>query len=145
MIKRSCENIIKKNIRNTKVVYLHKETLFFCSILLFTLREHHIFCCIFDESERKCFAILNRKNHSMEKFILPTKRLSIRLNLCLKKTCASKTFLWLCLGLHATAVDCAHELIMGSLEQKERLAKFSKINKQGVLNKVGEGGKKQDN
>ena len=26
--------------------------------------EHHLFCCIFDESEGKCFAILNRKNHS---------------------------------------------------------------------------------
>ena len=24
----------------------------------------HLFCCIFDESETKCFAILNRKNHS---------------------------------------------------------------------------------
>ena len=26
--------------------------------------ERHLFCCIFDESEGKCFAILNRKNHS---------------------------------------------------------------------------------
>ena len=26
--------------------------------------ERHLFCCIFDESERKCFAILNRKSHS---------------------------------------------------------------------------------
>ena len=34
-----------------------KNHLFFCSILLFTLR-------IFVESEGKCFAILNRKNHS---------------------------------------------------------------------------------
>ena len=27
MIKRPCENINKKNIRNTKVVYLHEESL----------------------------------------------------------------------------------------------------------------------
>ena len=26
--------------------------------------ERHLFCCIFDESEGKCFAIINRKNHS---------------------------------------------------------------------------------
>ena len=26
--------------------------------------ESHSFCCIFGESEGKCFAILNRKNHS---------------------------------------------------------------------------------
>ena len=26
--------------------------------------ERYLFCCIFDESEEKCFAILNRKNHS---------------------------------------------------------------------------------
>ena len=26
--------------------------------------ERHLFCCIFDESQGKCFAILNRKNHS---------------------------------------------------------------------------------
>ena len=25
--------------------------------------ERHLFCYIFDESEGKCFAILNRKNH----------------------------------------------------------------------------------
>ena len=25
---------------------------------------HHLFCCIFDESEEKCFGILNRKNYS---------------------------------------------------------------------------------
>ena len=24
--------------------------------------EHHLLCCIFDEPEGKCFAILNRKN-----------------------------------------------------------------------------------
>ena len=26
--------------------------------------ERHLFCCIFDKSEGKYFAILNRKNHS---------------------------------------------------------------------------------
>ena len=26
--------------------------------------ERHIFCCIFDESEGKCFAILNKKNYT---------------------------------------------------------------------------------
>ena len=26
--------------------------------------DPHLFCCIFDKSEGKCFAILNRKNHS---------------------------------------------------------------------------------
>ena len=26
--------------------------------------ERHLFYCIFDESEGKCFAILNRKNHN---------------------------------------------------------------------------------
>ena len=41
-----------------------KNHLFFCSTFLFTLRERHLFGCIFDESEGKCFAILNRKNHS---------------------------------------------------------------------------------
>ena len=39
--------------------------------------ERHLFCCIFDESEGKCFAILNRKNHSMEKFMLVRKMLNI--------------------------------------------------------------------
>ena len=47
--------------------------------------------------------------------------------------------------LHATAVDCAHELIKRESGIKGRLAKFSKINKRGVLNKVGEGGKKRNN
>ena len=47
--------------------------------------------------------------------------------------------------LHTTAVDCAHELINGeSGEKKGRLTKFSKINKRGVLNKFGEGGKKRN-
>ena len=35
-------------------------------------RERHI-----DESEGKCFAIRNRKNHSIEKFMLPRKMLNI--------------------------------------------------------------------
>ena len=26
--------------------------------------ERHLLCCIFGESEGKCFAIINRKNHS---------------------------------------------------------------------------------
>ena len=38
--------------------------------------ERHLFCCIFDDSEGKCFAILNRKNHSMKKFMLPRKMLN---------------------------------------------------------------------
>ena len=44
--------------------------------------------------------------------------------------------------LPATTVNCAHELINGESEKKWKLAKFSKIYKQGVLNKVGEGDKK---
>ena len=60
-----------------------------------------------------------------------------------KNMCIKNSFVALP-RLHATAVDCAHERITGSLEQKERLAKFSKINKQGVLNKVGEGDKKTE-
>ena len=47
--------------------------------------------------------------------------------------------------LHATAVDCAHDLVNGESGIKGRLVKFSKINKRGVLNKVGEGGKKWNN
>ena len=30
--------------------------------------ERHLFCCIFDESERKCFTILNRKNHNHSQY-----------------------------------------------------------------------------
>ena len=59
-----------------------------------------------------------------------------------KQTCTSNSFVALS-RLHATAVECAHELI--NWDKKGRLAKFSKINKQGVLNKVGEGGKKRNN
>ena len=36
--------------------------------------ERHLFCCIFGESERKCFAILNRKNHSQYWKIHPTQK-----------------------------------------------------------------------
>ena len=39
--------------------------------------ERHSFWCIFDESEGKCFAMLDRKNHSMKKFLLPRKMLNI--------------------------------------------------------------------
>ena len=28
--------------------------------------DHHLFFCIFDESEGKCFARLNRKSHSRQ-------------------------------------------------------------------------------
>ena len=44
-------------------------------------------------------------------------------------------------SLHANAADCAHELINGESGIKGRLAKLSKINERGVLNKVGEGAK----
>ena len=47
--------------------------------------------------------------------------------------------------LHATAVDCAHELIKGQSGIKGGLAKSSIINKWGVLNKVEEGDKKRNN
>ena len=40
--------------------------------------ERHLFCCIFDESEGKCFAILNRKIIvRMEKFMLSRKIVNI--------------------------------------------------------------------
>ena len=40
--------------------------------------ERHLFCCIFDKSERKCFAILTEKiTVSMEKFMLPRKMLNM--------------------------------------------------------------------
>ena len=38
---------------------------------------------------------------------------------------------------YATAVDCAHEVIKGESRIKGKLAKFSKINKRGVLNRFG--------
>ena len=34
--------------------------------------ERHLFSCIFDESEEKCLAIVNRKNHSQYKKIHAT-------------------------------------------------------------------------
>ena len=46
--------------------------------------------------------------------------------------------------LHATAAYCAHELINRESRIKGEAGKFSKINKQEVLNKVGVGGKKQN-
>ena len=45
--------------------------------------------------------------------------------------------------LYATAVDCAHELINAESGIEDE-AKFSKIDKWGVPNKVGEGGKKPE-
>ena len=69
----------------------------------------------------------------------------INVMLMKKKTCTSNSFVALP-RLHATAVDCAHELVNGESGIKGRgLAKSSKINKRGVLNKVGEGGKKRNN
>ena len=44
-----------------------------------------------------------------------------------------------------STVDHTHELINGESGIKGRPAKFSKINKREVLNKVGEGGKKWNN
>ena len=61
-----------------------------------------------------------------------------------KKTCTSNSFVALPRP-HATAAYCAHELINRESEIKEEAGKFSKINKQEVLNKVGVGGKKQNN
>ena len=59
-------------------------------------------------------------------------------------TCTTNSFVAL-RRLHATAVDCAYELINWNKWDgiksgiKGNLAKFSKINKRGVLNKVEEG------
>ena len=47
--------------------------------------------------------------------------------------------------LHATTAYCAHELINRESGIKGEDGKFSKINKQEVLNKVGVAGKKQNN
>ena len=62
----------------------------------------------------------------------------------IKKTCTLNSFVAL-RRLHVTAVDCAHELINRESGTKGETGKFSTINKQGVLNKVGEGGKKRNN
>ena len=61
----------------------------------------------------------------------------------IKKTCTSNSFVALP-RLYPTAVDCAHELtnVESGIEDE---AKFYKIDKWGVLNKVGEGGKKRNN
>ena len=60
-----------------------------------------------------------------------------------KQTCTSNSFVALP-RLHATAVDCAHELINGESGIKGEAGNFSKINKRGVLNKIWEGGKKME-
>ena len=57
-----------------------------------------------------------------------------------KQTCTSNSLVALP-RLHATAVDCAHELINRSPVIKEETAKILQNNIRGVLNKVGEGGK----
>ena len=63
----------------------------------------------------------------------------------IKKTRTSNSFVALP-RLHATAVDCAHKLINGEsgINRGGELAKCSKIHKRGVLNKVGESGKKRN-
>ena len=53
-------------------------------------------------------------------------------------TCTTNSFVALP-RLHATAVDCAHELINGESGIKEE------INKREELNKVGDDGKKRNN
>ena len=71
----------KKNIRNTKVVYLHEEP-------------------------------------------LPNLSLYMLINVMLiKKTCTSNSFVLLP-RLHATIVDCAHELINGQSGIKEEAGKI---------------------
>ena len=59
----------------------------------------------------------------------------------IKNTCPSNSFGALP-RLHATTVDCAHELIKGESRVK---GEAGKINKRGVLNKVGDGGIKRNN
>ena len=53
-------------------------------------------------------------------------------------TCTTNSFVALS-RLHATAVDCAHELIKGESGIK------GEINKREELNKVGDDGKKRNN
>ena len=36
--------------------------------------ERHLFCCILNESEGKCFAIFKRKNHSQYRTIHATQK-----------------------------------------------------------------------
>ena len=62
----------------------------------------------------------------------------------IKKTCTSDSFVALP-RLYATAVDCAHELIKEEPGIKGEAGQILQINKRGVLNKVGEGGKKRNN
>ena len=59
-------------------------------------------------------------------------------------TCTINSFVALP-RLHATAVDCADRLISEASEIRGRLAKFTKINRRGVLNKDGKGRKKWSN
>ena len=59
----------------------------------------------------------------------------------IKKTCTSNSFVALP-RLHATTVDFVHQLIKGESRVK---GEAGKINKRGVLNKVGEGGIKRNN
>ena len=93
--------------------------------------ERYLFCCIFDESEGKCFAIVNRKNNNKyEKLMLLRKILNviafckaqhnayhmlkkspnlslhmiINVMLIKKRTCTSKSFVALP-RLHTTAVE----------------------------------------
>ena len=62
----------------------------------------------------------------------------INVMLIKKRTCTSNSFVALP-RLQTTAVES------GRLEQKGKVAKFSEINKRGVLNKVGEGSEKWNN
>ena len=55
------------------------------------------------------------------------------------KTCTSNSFVALP-RRHATTVNCAQELINGESEVKGEAG----INKRGLLNKVGKGGKKME-
>ena len=66
------------------------------------------------------------------------------INVKLIKKRTSNSFVTLT-KLHATAVDCAHELINGESGIKGENGKIPKINKWRVLDKVAEGGKKRNN
>ena len=80
MIKRSCENINKKNIRNTKVVYLHEESF----VARFSSSRYVVLHC----NKKAIFCDVE------------------------ETTCTTNSFVALP-RLHATTVDCAHELING--------------------------------
>ena len=91
-MKRSCGNINKKNIRNTKIVYLHEESL----VLLL--------------NSPLCYVVL----HCNLKTILCDVE---------EATCTTNSFVALP-RLHATAVDCAHELVNGESEIKGEACKI---------------------